>query len=181
MTPERWQEIKRVFQAAMELPAGERTVYVQREVAGDADMQAQIDSLLRAHLAASDFIEDPALVESPLLAGMIPRDTQPLTDMGEAVTERRIGAYRLLREIGSGGMGTVYLAERADGEFRQQVAIKLIKRGMDTDFVLRRFRNERQILASLDHPNIARLIGGGTTDDGLPYFRDGICGGRVAA
>lgn len=154
----------------MELPAGERTAYIRGEAADDQDMQAQVDSLLRAHLAASEFIEDPALVESPVLAELIPRDTQPLTDLGDAATERRIGAYRLVREIGSGGMGTVYLAERADGEFRQQVAIKLIKRGMDTDFVLRRFRNERQILASLNHPNIARLIGGGTTDDGLPYF-----------
>src|ERR1043165_2449698 len=72
--------------------------------------------------------------------------------------------------IGAGGMGVVYLAERADQQFEMQVALKLIKRGMDTDSVLRRFQSERQILASLDHPNIARLLDGGTTDDGLPYF-----------
>ena len=83
---------------------------------------------------------------------------------------RRLGAYRIEREIGRGGMGAVYEAVRADNEFRKRVAIKLVKRGMDTDFILRRFRKERQILAALDHPHIAGLLDGGTTDDGLPYF-----------
>ena len=83
---------------------------------------------------------------------------------------RRLGAYRIEREIGRGGMGAVYEAIRVDNEFNKRVAIKLVKRGMDTDFILRRFRNERQILAALDHPHIARLLDGGTTDDGLPYF-----------
>jgi serine/threonine protein kinase len=76
----------------------------------------------------------------------------------------------VVREIGRGGMGAVFLAERDDGHFEQRVAVKLIKRGMDTELVLRRFRAERQILASLQHPNIARLLDGGTTGDGLPYF-----------
>jgi non-specific serine/threonine protein kinase/serine/threonine-protein kinase len=84
--------------------------------------------------------------------------------------EERIGSYRIIRELGRGGMGAVYLAERADDVFEKQVAIKLLKRGTDTDEVLRRFRSEREILARLEHPNIARLIDGGTTDDGLPYF-----------
>ncbi|HEX6279556.1 MAG TPA: protein kinase, partial [Pyrinomonadaceae bacterium] len=83
---------------------------------------------------------------------------------------RRIGAYRLEEEIGRGGMGAVYRAERVDGEFDQTVAVKLIKRGMDTDLILRRFRRERQILASLNHPNISYFFGGGSTEDGLPYF-----------
>jgi len=82
----------------------------------------------------------------------------------------KIGPYRIKRLIGQGGMSTVYLATRADDEFQKRVALKLVKRGMDTDDILRRFRNERQILASLDHPNIARLMDGGTTPDGLPYF-----------
>ena len=97
-----------------------------------------------------------------------------LTDtmVGEPTTVigKRLGSYRIEREIGRGGMGAVYLAVRADDEYKKRVAIKLIKRGMDTDFIVRRFRNERQILASLDHPHIARLLDGGTTDDGLPYF-----------
>src|SRR6185369_2543892 len=85
-------------------------------------------------------------------------------------TGHRIGQYEVIREIGRGGMGAVYLAARADDQYKKHVAIKLIKRGMDSEDILQRFRNERQILASLDHPNIARLLDGGTTDDGLPYF-----------
>ena len=81
-----------------------------------------------------------------------------------------VGPYRIIREIGRGGMGTVYLAVRDDDQYKKQVAIKLVRRGMDTDFIVDRFRHERQILASLDHPNIARLLDGGTTEDGLPYF-----------
>src|SRR6185503_16371976 len=88
----------------------------------------------------------------------------------DALTGRQFGPYRILREIGRGGLGAVYLAERVDDVYRKEVAIKLIRRGLDTDDILRRFRNERQILAGLDHPNIARLIDGGTTTDGLPYF-----------
>ena len=83
---------------------------------------------------------------------------------------KRIGVYELAEEIGRGGMGIVYLANRVDGEFRQRVAVKLIKRGMDTDLILKRFRRERQITAKLDHPNIAYFLGGGSTEDGLPYF-----------
>jgi serine/threonine protein kinase/Tfp pilus assembly protein PilF len=89
---------------------------------------------------------------------------------GPSLIGRRIGVYRLEEEIGRGGMGAVYRASRVDGEFRQTVAIKLIKRGMDTDLILQRFRRERQILATLNHPNIASFLGGGSTEDGLPYF-----------
>ncbi len=88
----------------------------------------------------------------------------------DSMLGRRVGVYELRREIGRGGMGAVYLAERVDGEFRQTVAIKLIKRGMDTDLILKRFRRERQIIAALDHPNIAYFLAGGSTEDGLPYF-----------
>jgi serine/threonine protein kinase len=90
--------------------------------------------------------------------------------MSLAVVRSAPMIIRLLREIGRGGMGAVYLAERADGQFDKRVAIKLIKRGMDTEAIVRRFHYERQILASLNHPNIARLFDGGTTEDGLPYF-----------
>ena len=83
---------------------------------------------------------------------------------------RRLGAYEITHEIGRGGMGAVYAAHRADDEYKKRVAIKLVKRGMDTREVLKRFRYERQILAALDHPNIARLLDGGTTGDGLPFF-----------
>ena len=95
--------------------------------------------------------------------------TIPPAQIEDSAIGRRIGAYRTVREIGRGGMGAVYLALRDDEAFQKQVAIKVIRRGMDMDFLIRRFRTERQILANLDHPNIARLLDGGTTDDGLPY------------
>lgn len=100
-----------------------------------------------------------------------PNQTRPSArNDDESMVGRDIGPYRIEREIGRGGMGTVYEAWRADGEFQHRVAIKLIRGGLDRDFVLKRFRNERQILAALDHPNIGRLLGGGTTEDGSPYF-----------
>ncbi|HKP36911.1 MAG TPA: protein kinase [Pyrinomonadaceae bacterium] len=100
-----------------------------------------------------------------------PHKTQPSERLeDQSMVGRHIGPYQIKREIGRGGMGTVYEAWRADGEFQHRVAIKLIKGDVDRDFVLRRFRNERQILAALDHPNIGRLLGGGTTQDGDPYF-----------
>lgn len=109
----------------------------------------------------SDFIETPPVT---FAAEALP------TGENDRFEGKRIGAYRLLREIGRGGLGTVYLAARADDAYQKEVAIKLLRRGLDTEDILRRFRNERQILADLDHPNIARLIDGGTSDDGLPYF-----------
>src|SRR6202000_3074204 len=83
---------------------------------------------------------------------------------------RRLGAYQVVEQIGEGGMGAVYRAFRADDQYKKQVALKIIRGGEDSGFVVSRFRNERTILARLDHPNIARLIDGGTTDEGLPYF-----------
>src|SRR5262249_54097651 len=83
---------------------------------------------------------------------------------------RRIGVYRLVRLLGQGGVGSVYLAGRDDDQFQKEVAVKLLKRGMDTEFMLNRFRQERQILANLEHPFIARLLDGGATGDGLPFF-----------
>ena len=159
LTAGRWERIEALFHAAKGLGPSERRALL----AGEADepgLVAEVERLLVAHDRLGDFIQTPAIA---LTAAPAPADEL-------APSGRRIGAYRIVREIGRGGMGTVYLAERADEAFRQQVAIKLIKRGMDTDLVLSRFRAERQILATLDHPNIARLLDGGTTEDGLPYF-----------
>ncbi|HYW74979.1 MAG TPA: protein kinase [Pyrinomonadaceae bacterium] len=99
-----------------------------------------------------------------------PYKTEPAADSRESMIGLKVGPYRIEREIGHGGMGTVYEAWRADGEFRHRVAIKLVNAGLDNNFVIKRFRNERQILAALDHPNIGRLLGGGTTSSGDPYF-----------
>jgi serine/threonine protein kinase len=105
-----------------------------------------------------------------LRAGLDDEEQRAEVNQGDLPVSAIIGNYRVVRELGRGGMGAVYLAERADAQYKRQVAIKLIKRGMDTDSVLRHFRNERQILANFDHANIGRLFDSGTTDDGLPYL-----------
>ncbi|HYG81024.1 MAG TPA: protein kinase [Pyrinomonadaceae bacterium] len=163
MSSERWQQIEEIFQTALDLPAGERASYVAGACAGDEELRRQVEELLAQYDEAGTFLDEPLYEQTGTraLAALIDEDP---------VIGQLIGAYKVVRQIGRGGMGAVYMAERADNAFQKRVAIKLIKRGMDTDFILRRFRNERQILASLDHPYIARLLDGGTTEDGLPYF-----------
>src|SRR5688572_4236550 len=165
MTPERWRQVEEIFQAALDLGPQERALYVSEVCANDATLKRDVETLLSQHESAGELLEDPLYGDTQLsaLEAFAFEDDDPLIG-------RRLGAYRIEREIGRGGMGAVYEAVRVDNEFVLRVAIKLVKRGMDTDFVLRRFRKERQILAALDHPNIARLLDGGTTDDGLPYF-----------
>ncbi|HET6577195.1 MAG TPA: protein kinase [Gemmatimonadales bacterium] len=160
MTDGRWERLEQLFHAAIPLAPKDRQDFLARETGGDAAFRADVERLLAAHDRSAGFIQKPAVA--------LPGPWEPPAEL--PIAGRRIGAYRLARELGRGGMGAVYLAERDDGAFSQRVAIKLIKRGMDTDQVLARFRAERQILASLDHPNIARLLDGGTTDEGLPYF-----------
>ena len=164
MTPERWKQVKEIFSAALERPVEERGAFLGEACGDDHSLRHQVERLIDSYERAGDFIEAPAVADDSFL----PDDAD--TRQFDPMAGRRVGAYRLAREIGRGGMGTVYLAVRADNQFNQRAAIKLLKRGMDTDFILRRFRNERQILAALNHPNIARLLDGGTTDDGLPYF-----------
>ncbi|HXG91156.1 MAG TPA: serine/threonine-protein kinase [Blastocatellia bacterium] len=161
MKAERWQRIEELFGAALEIAPDERAVFLMNECGSDDALRREVETLLASHKRAGDFIQAPAFEEA---IGLIKAPEQTLPK------GHRIGPYEIICEIGRGGMGAVYLATRADDEYKKRVAIKLIKRGLDTDDILRRFRNERQILASLDHPNIARLLDGGTTDEGLPYF-----------
>jgi serine/threonine protein kinase/Tfp pilus assembly protein PilF len=165
MSPERFKQVEDIFQTALDLAPEERDRYITKACAGDADLKRQVETLLTQYEEAGDLLDETLSVHSNLhaVAALI-------TDADDPMLGRRVGAYRIEREVGRGGMGAVYEAVRADNMFRKRVAIKLVKRGMDTDFILRRFRNERQILAALDHTNIARLLDGGTTDDGLPYF-----------
>ena len=161
---QRWQRLKAILADALEekSPAA-RTALIERSCADDADLLHDAESLLVEAEAllrdASDDLE--ACAEDA--ATRIPRED--VSQIG-----KRVGAYVIIREIGGGGMGTVYLAARADGYFEKQVAIKLLNRGADTEEVLDRFRSEREVLARLDHPNIAGLFDAGTTADGLPYF-----------
>jgi eukaryotic-like serine/threonine-protein kinase len=165
MTPERWKKVEEIFNAAVEKSAQERPLFLDETCGEDSQLRGEVERLLALDQEAGDFIEAPIAVSQITHLVDFPFTEQTFTLIGQ-----QIGAYLLEREIGRGGMGAVYLATRADNEFSKRVAIKLVKRGMDTDFIIRRFRNERQILANLDHPNIARLLDGGTTQDGLPYF-----------
>lgn len=131
-------------------------------------MRREVETLIAAYNQAGNFINEPR----PANLATNPYDNSDATpdDLLPSLSGTRIGDYRIEREIGRGGMGAVYLAVRADNTFQKRVAIKIVKHGMDTDFILRRFRRERQILATLSHPNIAALLDGGSTDDGLPYY-----------
>ena len=161
MTPERWQRLKELFGGAVDLGDPERAAFLDEACAGDASLRAEVEVLLASHREAESFLSLP-----PTGAGEAGLEAPA----GAPSPPLRVGPYRIVREIGRGGMGTVYLAERDDEAFHRQVAVKVIRRGMDSDFVVERFRAEREILAGLAHPHIAALLDGGTTDEGLPYF-----------
>jgi serine/threonine protein kinase len=162
MNPERWQEIRAVLDKAIALSESERSAFLEATCSADPELRAEVESLLRSHEdAGSVFLKTPAAN-----LGAIASNAQPIGSRAG----RRIGVYQLVDQIGQGGMGEVYRAVRADGQYDKEVAIKFVRVGLDTAFVLERFRNERQVLASLDHPNIARLLDGGTTDEGVPYL-----------
>ena len=175
MNPTRWQQIEEVFQSALDLEPAERSRFVSETCAEDAELKGEVEKLIAQYEAADQFIESPVWTNSDLFDSAAQKSFAKKVEGADSqkndpMLGRRFGAFVLMHELGRGGMGAVYLARRADGEFRQEVAIKLIKRGMDSDFIVRRFRHERQILAALEHQNIARLLDGGTTDDGLPFF-----------
>jgi non-specific serine/threonine protein kinase/serine/threonine-protein kinase len=163
MTPEQWRQIKGIAERAWDLPESERHGFVASESGDDDALRGEVESLLRSMADASALYEGEALA----MPGAAAAFEQALW-AGPSLEGSRVGPFRIIKEIGRGGMGSVYLAERAEGGFEQRVAIKFVG-GMPTEVLLRRFHEERRILASLDHPNIARLIDGGTTADGLPY------------
>ena len=153
MNPERWRRIKEVLDVTLRLEPAERAGYLTRVCESDTEMRDEVESLLAAHQATGEWLETPVLEEpaDPLLG-------------------TRLGPYQVVELIGHGGMGSVYRGIRVDEAFHKEVAIKVVRRGLDLDRVVRQFRRERQITASLEHPNIATLIDGGTTPEALPYF-----------
>ncbi|HYZ83089.1 MAG TPA: serine/threonine-protein kinase [Bryobacteraceae bacterium] len=160
MDHQRWQQVEQVFLAASDLPSTERSRFLDSACGNDLELRHEVESLIAADLGAHDSLE-AAIVGAA-------RGLEPglyHSDVG-----RVIGSYELIREIGRGGMGAVFMAIRSDRQFEHVVAIKLVRRGMDSDFIISRFLQERQILANLHHPNIAAIVDGGTTDDGRPYF-----------
>jgi len=157
MNPATWKTIKETFSIALELPLPEREGFLSNS---SEEIRREVEKLLSTYKEAQTFIGTPLIVEK----GLRPNAPE------ENLTSKKIDDYFVLEKIGEGGMGIVFLAEHCGQGFSQRVALKLIKRGMDTNAVLGRFLLERQILADLEHPNIARLYGGGSTTDGLPYF-----------
>ncbi len=152
-----------VFSAARQLPAGERAAYLEEVCAGDASLRRRVDELLKASEEAGVFLESP-LATLPGPGGTVRLPTVPSEKPGD-----RIGRYKLLQQIGEGGCGVVYMAEQEE-PVRRRVALKVIKLGMDTKQVIARFEAERQALALMDHPNIAKVLDAGATENGRPYF-----------
>ena len=170
MTPERWQEVKSVLATVLEIDPGEREAYLERSCAGDVSLRREVERLIPYEQSSdSEFLNRTAVATA---ASTVLRE-------GEGGwIGRQVGPYRILAQLGAGGMGEVYRARRADDQYRQEVAVKIVRAGDHSGVVIGRFRNERQIVASLEHPNIARLLDGGTTDDGTPYFVMELIEGR---
>ncbi len=161
MTPQRFQQIRNVFEAAVDREGTARRRFLEEACRGDQDLCAEVARLLAAHARPAGVLEPP---------------TADVLRM----EGRRLGSYEILRELGRGGMGRVYLAARTDDVYRKPIALKIVRAEAATSDVLERFRQEREILASLDHPHIARLLDGGTTPEGLPYFvMDYVAGQRI--
>ncbi|MFL6196241.1 MAG: tetratricopeptide repeat protein [Thermoanaerobaculia bacterium] len=155
--PGRWREIDRLFAEALDRRVSERAAFLDEACGGDAALRAEVEALLAADESSGGFLDQPVgeLLELSLETG---------------TGEGRLGPYRLLRRIGGGGMGTVYHARREDEQYERDVAIKILRSGLESTQALHRFLEERQILARLDHPGIARLYDGGGTRDGRPYL-----------
>ena len=148
-----------IFEAAIELPLDERAAYVQKACAGDDALRQRVEALLRADASAGTFMNSPAV--SPTRETVVVKPSEKAGD--------KIGRYKLLQQIGEGGCGVVYMAEQEE-PVRRRVALKVIKLGMDTKSVIARFEAERQALAMMDHPNIAKVLDAGATETGRPYF-----------
>src|SRR5262245_35273575 len=163
MTPERLRRIRTVYETALEIDPSAREAFLERECQPDQDLRKEVDRLLGAREHLPEWLARPLLGPAgPVLNAM--------AKAAPGMEGRQLRGYKLIREIGRGGMGTVYLAERADGAYRKQVAVKIVHVEKSSSEILDRFHRERQILASLDHPNIARLLDGGSTEEGLSYF-----------
>ncbi len=159
-----WPRVERILDATLDLRPEHRQAFLDRACAGDSALRAEVEAMLAGAEAPAFLASSAAVLATPLLNAEAPGAGT------SGATSTLVGPYRLVAELGHGGMGEVYLAERADGQFEQRVALKLIKRGLDSDDILRRFLAERQVLARLGHTHIARLLDGGITAEGQPYF-----------
>lgn len=168
MQPDNWNKVKEVLDDVLSLPPSERITYL-KSCNATREVCAEVESLLAFEEASADLMQLSAVEFSQSF----------IDGHDDGLTGQQVGPYKIVSEIGHGGMGAVYLAERADGKFSQRVALKLLKREMNTSALRRRFEQEREILASLEHPNIARLLDAGTTDDKIPFFAMEYVEGRA--
>jgi len=165
MDTQRWELAGNIFERLLGAPAAQRKDLLETLCGTDIELRDVVRSMIDSENSGERF--EQKLAASPAaqtVSVVTPSDPEGIP------AGRRVGPWLLVRKIGTGGMGVVWLAERIDGQFEQRAALKLIKRGMDSDAVLKRFLRERQILARLDHPHIAHLLDGGLTPDGRPYF-----------
>jgi serine/threonine protein kinase/tetratricopeptide (TPR) repeat protein len=163
MTPERWQQIRALLESAMQLEPQQRPAYLERHCLGDPSLRQDVDSFLAVEQDLRT-----SFLESPAVARVVPdANAAPAIKWAAGM---KLGPYVIQSMLGAGGMGEVYRAIRADGQYHKQVVIKMVRAGYESKLVVQRFKNERQILATLDHPNIARLLDGGATENELPYF-----------
>ncbi len=156
---ERWADIKRIFHAALDLSAEQRSSFLARECSADPSLRTEVESLIACYRQAGDGLEEPAQL----------CNTETDSEW-DPWLERKIGPYQPVARIGEGGMGIVYRGVRLDDHFIKHLAIKVLRHDLSGSSQVRRFKSERQILASLDHPNIARLLDAGTTEDGYPFL-----------
>ena len=168
--PDRWALIEKILDEALDMEIAERDAFVREACGDDTDLRDNVLKMLEASAESDDFLEgSPRADLENALAHMASVVGDKESDEDDEDLQRA-GPYRLIRKLGRGGMGQVYLAVRDDEAFKRYVAVKVIRRGMDTEDILKRFRVERQILAALTHPGIARLLDGGATDEGVSYF-----------
>jgi serine/threonine protein kinase/Tol biopolymer transport system component len=170
MDSERWQNVERLYHATLECEESQRDAFLTSACGSDESLRREVESLISYGNRTGKFIEGSALeIVAPALASEEVPEKDLVSDE-RRIIGKRISQYRVVEHLGTGGMGEVYRAVRADDQFQKQVAIKLLRAGEASVFVTGRFKNERQILASFNHPNIARLLDGGATDEGAPYF-----------
>jgi TolB-like protein/Tfp pilus assembly protein PilF len=158
VNPNNWDRAKELFEAALELEPSQRASFLAANC-GEVSLRQQVEKLLVDYQAAGSFLDEPAV-----------HSTDRTRAIADPMVNRRLGAYQLVRRLGQGGMAAVFLAMRADDEYQKEVAVKLVQPGFDSQDVMSRFRNERQTLAGLDHPNIVRLLDGGSTPEGGPFI-----------
>ncbi len=162
MNTQDWEKVNDIVIDALDMEPSQRAAFLDERCNGSTEIRSEAESLLAGDAAAANFLDSPAIVN---YASFFEKDEEP-----EALVGQKIGNYRIIRELGYGGMGAVFLAERSDGKFEQQVALKLLKREMNTSALRKHFQQERSILAALQHPNIARLLDAGATRDKIPFL-----------